>query len=87
MTDSIARLKALVAQYRPALEYSDLTQDERRLLLGGAACAAVLLWFAVALVEAWLLLALPLVAGGCVWLVRKKRARPGREQELEDWSY
>jgi hypothetical protein len=87
VTDLTDRIKALFAQYRPAIAYSDLTEDEKRLVIVGAACAAALLWFAVALVEVWLLLALPLLAGGCVWLVRKKRARPGREEELEDWSY
>jgi hypothetical protein len=67
---------------------ADLDGEERRMLTYAGAFAIAVLWFAVALVEVWLLLALPLAIGGCIWLIRKRRADAGeqeREREPEDW--
>jgi hypothetical protein len=85
VTHHLARLKE---SYGPRLSYSDLTPDEQRLVQIGCACAAVLLWFAVALVDPWLLVIVPLVAVGCVWLARKRRLeRAERGEDVDDWSY
>jgi Flp pilus assembly protein TadB len=89
VTHHLARLKRLPESYRPPLSYSDLTPEEQRLVQIGCACAGVLLWFAIALVDPWLLVIVPLVAVGCVWLVRRRRA--GRvergEVDVDDWSF
>ena len=88
MTEPIARFKSLAASYRTGLSYADLSPDEQWLVKGGAACAAILLWFAVALVEPWLLLVLPLLGGTCAWLIRARRRRqPDRRKEVDDWSF
>jgi hypothetical protein len=88
VTHHLARLKRLPESYRPPLSYSDLTQEEQRLVQIGCACAGVLLWFAIALVDPWLLVIVPLVAAGCVWLLRKRRAeRVERGEVDDDWSF
>lgn len=88
MTEPIARVKSFTASYRSGLTYADLSPNEQRLVKRGAVVAAALLWFAVALVEPWLLLVLPLPAGVCAWLIGTRwRAGPDRREDGEDWSY
>jgi hypothetical protein len=64
----------------------DFDAGERRLLRGAAVAAAVVVWFSAALINAWFLIALPLLAIACgavIW--RLRLARP--ERELDDWSF
>ena len=64
----------------------DFDPGERRLLLGAAIGAAVVVWFSAALINAWFLIALPLLAAACAGVIwRLRRGRPARE--LEDWSF
>ena len=64
----------------------DFDTAERRLLRGAAIGAAVVIWFSAALINAWFLLALPLLAAACTGVIWKlRRGRPDRE--LEDWSF
>ncbi|HEX6701810.1 MAG TPA: hypothetical protein VF101_13875 [Gaiellaceae bacterium] len=64
----------------------DFDADERRLLRFAAIGAAAVVWFSAALINAWFLLALPLLAAGCAAVIwRLRRDRP--ERELEDWSF
>lgn len=89
MTELIDRLKVSTATLfglPPSL--ADLDHDEKRMLLYAGAVALGVLWFAVALVEIWLLPLLPLSIGSCVWLIRKRRQRQAeRGEETDDWSY
>ena len=67
---------------------ADLDREEQRMLRYAGFCALAILWFTVALVEVWLLLALPVALAVCVWLIRRRRASPGdRGDESDDWSY
>lgn len=67
---------------------ADLDGEETRILKYAGFFALGVLWFAVALVEAWLLLALPLALGACVVLIRKRRAeRAAQGDEPDDWIY
>ena len=55
---------------------------------GAAVTAALVLWFAVALIDAWFLLVVPVVAGLCaaaIW--RLRQARPEPDAPEEDWSF
>jgi hypothetical protein len=67
--------------------FGDLDREEQRMLRYAGFFAIAVLWFTVALVEVWLLLALPLAAGGCVWMIRKRRALRAEQgpDEPEDW--
>ena len=86
MTDPIARLKNMSAPYGAGLSYSDLSFEEQRLVRIGAVSAAV--WFAVALVQPWLVFAIPALGGGLVGAIRRRRAtQPERADDHDDWSY
>jgi hypothetical protein len=89
VTELIDRLKVSTTTLfglPPSL--ADLDEEEQRILKFAGVLAVAVLWFAVALVEVWLLLALPLATGACVWLIRRRRAlRVGLEPEPDDWSY
>ena len=64
----------------------DFDAGERRLLRGAAVGAAAVVWLSAALINAWFLIALPLIAAACgavIW--RLRRDRP--ERELDDWSF
>jgi hypothetical protein len=64
----------------------DFDAAERRLLRGAAVGAAVVLWFSAALINAWFLILLPLLAAACAGVMwRLRRDRPNRD--LEDWSF
>jgi hypothetical protein len=66
----------------------DFTPEEARLVKGAAVTAAVVLWFAAALIDAWFLLAVPIVAGlvaGAIW--RMRRARSQADAPDDDWSF
>jgi hypothetical protein len=64
----------------------DFDAAERRLLRGVALGAALVLWFSAALINAWFLLALPVLAAACAGVIwRLRRARPTREHD--DWSF
>jgi hypothetical protein len=90
VTELIDRLKVSTTTLfglPPSL--ADLDGREQRMLQIAGLFAIAVLWFAVALVEVWLLLALPLAAAGCVWLIRKHRALRAENgpEEPDDWSY
>jgi hypothetical protein len=88
VTDPIARLKNMSTPYGAGLSYSDLSLEEQRLVRIGAASAAILLWFAVALVQPWLVFAIPALGAGLVWLISRRRAaQPDRADDHDDWSY
>jgi hypothetical protein len=64
----------------------DFDAGERRLLRSAAIGAAAVVWISAALINAWFLIALPLLAIACgtvIW--RLRQARP--ERELDDWSF
>jgi hypothetical protein len=89
VTELIDRLKdSTTTLFGLPPSYHDLDAEERRMVRYAGFFAIGVLWFAVALVEVWLLLALPLAIGACFWLIRKRREnRGGREDESDDWSY
>ena len=53
--------------------YDNLRPKEVRMLHWGAAAAAAALWFSIAWRDAWVLLAVPMIAGWFVFLVRRNR--------------
>jgi hypothetical protein len=66
----------------------DFTPDEARLVKGAAVTAALVLWFAAALIDAWFLLVVPLLAAACagaIWRIRS--TRPQSDDPDEDWSF
>jgi hypothetical protein len=64
----------------------DFDAGERRLLRGAGIGAAVVVWLSAALINAWFLLALPLLAAACAGAIwRLRRDRPDREPD--DWSF
>jgi hypothetical protein len=66
----------------------DFTPEETRLVKGAAATAALVLWFAAALIDAWFLLLVPLLAGMCAFAIwRLRRARPEADEPDDDWSF
>jgi len=67
----------------------DFTPDEARLVKGAAATAALVLWFAAALIDAWFLLVVPVVGGLCATAIwRMRRARPEVDGPADDdWSF
>jgi hypothetical protein len=69
--------------------YGDLDDEERRMLRYAGLFAVAVLWFTIALIEVWLLLALPLAAGGFAWMIRKRRALKAErgDDEPDDWSF
>ena len=89
MTELIFRLKdSTTTLFGLPPSLADLDAEEQRMLRYSGFFAVAVLWFAVALVELWLLVALPLAVGACVWMIRKRRAERGDEvEEPEDWSY
>ena len=89
MTELIDRLKvSTTTMFGLPPSLADLDTHEQRILKFAAVIALGVLWFAVALVEVWLLLGLPLATAGAVWLIRRRRAaRADGESEPDDWSY
>ena len=87
MTEIIVRLKdSTTTLFGLPPSLADLDGEEQRMLRYAGFFAVAVLWFTVALVELWLLLALPLSAGACVWLIRKRRAAmPEQPDEPDDW--
>jgi fatty acid desaturase len=66
----------------------DFTPEEARLVKGAAVTAAVVLWFSAALIDAWFLLLVPLVAAMCTFAIwRLRRGRPEGEEPDDDWSF
>ena len=91
MTELIDRLKdSTTTLFGLPPSLADLDSEEQRILRAAGLFVVAVLWFAVALVEVWLLLALPLSVSACVWLIRKRRAlraESGDANEPDDWSY
>ena len=90
MTELIDRLKvSTTTLFGLPPSFGDLDDEEQRMLRYAGFFVVGVLWFAVALVEVWLLLLLPLSIGGCVWMIRKRRELKAErgEDESEDWSY
>jgi hypothetical protein len=66
--------------------YSNLTASEQRAIRWGAAAMAAALWLATAWADPWILVAVPLVAGGYfLWLRRSRRRGP--EPDDPDWEF
>jgi CHASE2 domain-containing sensor protein len=66
----------------------DFTPEEARLVKGAAVTAALVLWFAAALIDAWFLLVVPVLAGLCaaaIWRLRQNR--PESDVPEDDWSF
>jgi CHASE2 domain-containing sensor protein len=66
----------------------DFTPEEARLVKGAAVTAALVLWFAAALIDAWFLLVVPILAGLCaaaIWRLRQNR--PEVDTPEDDWSF
>ena len=66
----------------------DFTPEEARLVKGAAVTAALVLWFAAALIDAWFLLVVPILAGlcaGAIWRLRQNR--PEVDATEDDWSF
>jgi hypothetical protein len=66
----------------------DFTPEEARLVKGAAVTAALVLWFAAALIDAWFLLVVPILGGLCaaaIWRMRRDRPEPDTTEE--DWSF
>ena len=81
MTDPTTRLLRTLS-----LPAFDFTPEEARLVKGAAVTAALVLWFAAALIDAWFLLAVPVVAGlaaAAIW--RMRRTRPEADASGDDW--
>jgi Flp pilus assembly protein TadB len=89
VTEFIDRLKvSTTTLFGLPPSFGDLDHEEQRMLRYAGFFAVAVLWFTVALVEVWLLVTLPLAIGGCVWMIRKRRAeRAERGEEPDDWSY
>ncbi len=89
MTELIDRLKvSTTTMFGLPPSLADLDHEEQRMLRWAGFFALGVLWFTVALVELWLLLAVPLAAGACALMIRRRRAeRAERGDELDDWSY
>jgi hypothetical protein len=87
VTELIDRLKvSTTTLFGLPPSFGDLDRQEQQLLRYAGLFAVGVLWFTVALVELWLLLALPLVAGSTAWMIRRQRAlRAERGEEAEDW--
>jgi hypothetical protein len=66
----------------------DFTPEEARLVKWAAGAAAVVLWLAAALIDAWFLLALPALAGLCALAIwRLRQARPESDDPDDGWSF
>ena len=66
----------------------DFTREEARLVKGAAVTGALVLWFAAALIDAWFLLVVPVLAGlvaAAIWRMRQNR--PEVEAPEDDWSF
>ena len=64
-----------------------LDAQERRLVRAAAALAGRGLWLAAALIDAWFLLAVPLLAAGCAFAIRRLRRRVPASDDADDWSF
>jgi hypothetical protein len=53
--------------------YESLRPKEARMLHWSAAAVAAALWFSIAWRDAWVLLAVPMIGGWLVFLVRRNR--------------
>ena len=83
MTDPTSRLLDTFS-----LPTFDFTPEEARLVKGAAATAALVLWLAAALINAWFLLAVPVLAGLCGFAIwRLRQARPASEDPDDGWSF
>ena len=66
----------------------DFTPEEARLVKGAVAVGAIVLWLAAALIDAWFLLAVPVVAGLCALAIwRLRQARPQSDDPDDGWSF
>ena len=66
----------------------DFTPEEARLVKGAVAVGAVVLWLAAALIDAWFLLAVPVLAGLCALAIwRLRQARPASDDPDDGWSF
>ena len=83
MTDPTTRLLDTFS-----LPSFDFTPEEARLVKGAAVAGAVVLWLAAALIDAWFLLAVPVLAGLCaVAIWRLRQARPQNDDPDDGWSF
>jgi Flp pilus assembly protein TadB len=88
VTELIDRLKdSTTTLFGLPPSLADLDPEERRLLKIAAAFAVAVLWLAIALVDVWLLLAVPVVVLFTRWAIRRKRANQPKDDEPDMWSY
>jgi hypothetical protein len=68
--------------------YSSLTAREQRALRWSAAATAAALWLTTAWADPWVLLTVPLIAGGYFWYVtRQRRKYPDGHPDDDDWDF
>jgi hypothetical protein len=68
--------------------YSSLTAREQRAIRWSAAATAAALWLSTAWADPWLLLSVPLIAGGYfAWLARGRRRGPDPAASDDDWDF
>jgi hypothetical protein len=66
--------------------YSSLTAREQRAIRWSAAATGAAVWLSTAWADPWLLLAVPLIAGGYVVWVKHNRRR-GPQPDDGDWDF
>ena len=65
----------------------DFTPEEARLVKGAAATAALVLWLAAALINAWFLLVVPALVALCAFGIWRLRQNRPEGDDAEDWSF
>jgi Flp pilus assembly protein TadB len=66
--------------------FSGMTAREQRAFRWSAAAAVAALWLSMAWTDPWVLLTLPLIAGGCFVVVRKMRREESEEDDEAEWG-
>jgi hypothetical protein len=68
--------------------YASLTAREQRAIRWSAAATAAALWLATAWADPWLLLLVPVIAGGYVaWLARGRQRGLHVVDDPDDWDF
>jgi hypothetical protein len=68
--------------------YASLTPREQRGIRWCGVATAAVLWFSTAWADPWVLLTVPMIAGGYfAWHVRERRRRLEHPTEDADWDF
>jgi hypothetical protein len=68
--------------------YTSLTAREQRAVRWSAAATAAALWLSTAWADPWLLLSVPVIAGGYLaWLARGRRRGEHVADPGDDWDF